>query len=192
MKSSTEKLTKAVRSASLILAAAGTTVGLTLTAPAVAQAQANVSVSCDASGQTLFSPGVQLIPLPQQITYRGREEQCNDTSGYGVSAAKITANFQNVIASCLAGGMRTGNGSGTIEWTLGNGLKVRSQVQLTIDRTVLHTASASGYISQGPFAGQGFSAEITTDLVSGAAKCTLGALLGGIKEAPFTGHFSVG
>jgi hypothetical protein len=173
------------------LALAGMTAGLALGTPATAQA-AGISVSCSASGKTLFSPGVQLFPIPQQVTYRGAEEECTDTSAVGIREAKITANFQNVILSCLAGGIGTGTGSGSITWTLNNGAKATSWVELRIDRTVLNVASVSGHVRQGVFAGQSFSGDFSTDLLGGAGKCTLGAPFGGVKEAAFTGNFSIG
>ncbi|MFD7281644.1 hypothetical protein ACFV80_32575 [Streptomyces sp. NPDC059862] len=44
----------------------------------------------------------------------------------------------------------------------------------------------------GRFAGQGFSGELTTALFGGAGKCTIEAPMGGVKEAAFTGQFSIG
>lgn len=177
------------------LAVAGLSAGLVLGGAAGSQAQApaqpNVPVSCSASGTTYFSPGVQVLPMPQHISYQGQEGQCADSSGLGIREAKITANFENVIVSCVAGGMRTGNGSGTIEWTLDDGTKLTSQVDLSIDRTALNTASVSGHVTQGRFQGQGFSGEFTTDLFGGAGKCTIGAPMGGVKDAAFNGRYSI-
>ncbi|NRQ38770.1 hypothetical protein HII36_44150 [Nonomuraea sp. NN258] len=50
----------------------------------------------------------------------------------------------------------------------------------------------SGTVQSGQFQGQSFTGQFQTDLLSGAAKCTGGALFGGVKSARFTGHYSIG
>ncbi|WP_329166378.1 hypothetical protein OG709_14255 [Streptomyces sp. NBC_01267] len=180
------------RRTSLTLTAAGMAVGVSLSAPATAQADPHISVSCTAAGETHFSPGVQLFPLPQQIAYEGKNSGCVDNSGVGIREAKISAGFRDVIISCVAGGFGTGSGSGIIEWTLDDGTKLSSQVDLRIDHTILNTSSVSGHVRQGPFQEQSFSGEFTTALFGGAGKCTAGAPFGGVRNAAFTGQFSVG
>ncbi|NDZ81583.1 hypothetical protein G3I19_24235 [Streptomyces sp. SID10853] len=179
------------RRASLALSVAAMAVGLAVGSPAAAQAAPNVSISCSAAGETHFSPGVQLFPLSQHVTYQGENSRCADNSGLGVREARISAGFQGVIVSCVAGGFGTGSGSGTIEWILDDGTRLTSQVELRIDRTVLNTATVSGYVRQGRFEGQSFSGEFTTELFGGAGKCTVGAPFGGVRNAAFTGQFSI-
>lgn len=180
-----------VRKATMVLATAGLAAGLSLSSPAAAQAQPNVSVSCSAAGVTEFRPGVQLWPRPQQITYKGHEDSCSDNSGFGIREAKLTASLQNVILSCLAGGMGTGTGTANIEWTLDDGTKTTSKVDVKLDRTLLNHGSVSGHVRSGRFAGQGFSGEFSTSLWGGAGACTVGIPQGGLTETSFTGQFSI-
>ncbi|MEU6999793.1 hypothetical protein [Nonomuraea sp. NPDC046570] len=161
-----------------------------LTAPTAAQANA-VSVSCDASGITSFTPGVQLFPQSHQVTYRGDEAICNDHTGLGVQSARLTADFSGVTLSCLASAFGQGTGSGTIEWNIG-GSRLQSRLDLNIDETFLNTAKVSGVIHEGPFEGRRFTGQIETSLLGGAGKCTFGLPFGGVKNANFTGHYSIG
>ncbi|MFD7019869.1 hypothetical protein [Streptomyces sp. NPDC059928] len=180
------------RSRRLAVAVAGAALsaGAALALPASASAAPNVTVSCSAAGQTHFSPGVQLWPRPQHVSYQGQEGPCNDNSDIGIRSARITADFDGVTLSCLSGG-GTGSGTGTIEWTTLDGYRLRSVVNLTIDETVLNDATVTGYVTDGPLKGHGFSGTFNTNLFSGAGKCTIGAPFGGVKEADFTGEYSI-
>ncbi|MBX7554204.1 hypothetical protein ABZX95_40335 [Streptomyces sp. NPDC004232] len=149
-----------------------------------------MSVSCSASGETHFSPGVQLWPRQQHVSYQGQDGQCNDNTEASIASARITADFDGVTLSCLSGG-GTGSGTGTIEWSTTDGYRLRSVVNLTIDRTVLNDATVSGYVTEGLFKGHGFSGTFSTSLFGGAGKCTIGAPFGGVKEAAFTGEYSI-
>ncbi|MER6239698.1 hypothetical protein ABT185_27125 [Streptomyces clavifer] len=181
------------RSSHAVLAVTAGAVAITMGTPTAAQAAApNVLVACTAAGQTNFAPGVQVFPLAQRVTYQGQDSSCEDNSGVGVASATISAGFHGVIISCLGGGFGTGIGSGTIEWTLRNGEKISSQINLEIDNTVLNTASVSGHVLQGAFQGEAFGGTFTTELFNGASKCTAGAPFGGVKNAAFTGQFSIG
>ncbi|WP_214415113.1 hypothetical protein [Sphaerisporangium fuscum] len=174
-----------------VLAAAVALGGLAVPATATTAHAAATSVSCDASGTTNFTPGVQLFPQSHQVSYRGDDRTCNDNSGMGIQSARITADFTGVELSCLASNFGAGAGSGTIEWTI-NGAKLKSRVDLTIDSSVLNKATVSGVVRSGPFEGQRFSGEFETNLLGGAGKCTFGAPFGGVKNAAFTGHYSIG
>jgi hypothetical protein len=180
------------RTSHAALAVAAAAVAITVGSPTAAQAAPDILVSCTAAGTTSFAPGVQLLPLPQRVTYQGEDSSCEDNSGLGVAGASISAGFHGVIISCIGGGFGTGSGSGTIEWTLDNGDKASSRVDLEIDHTVLNTASVSGHVLDGPFQGETFGGTFTTQLFDGAGKCTAGAPFGGIKNAAFTGQFSIG
>jgi hypothetical protein len=50
----------------------------------------------------------------------------------------------------------------------------------------------NGNVTHGRFEGQEFSGKFSTELFGGAGKCTAGAPLGGVKDAAFTGQFSIG
>lgn len=180
------------RTSRAALAVAASAAALTVGVPTSAQAAPDVLVACTAAGQTHFAPGVQLFPLAQRVTYQGQDSSCEDNSGTGIVSASISAGFHGVIISCLGGGFGTGSGSGTIEWTLEDGETFSSQVDLEIDHTVLNTASVSGTVLDGAFQGETFGGTFTTKLFEGAGKCTAGAPFGGIKNADFTGQFSIG
>ncbi|HEX4813087.1 MAG TPA: hypothetical protein VFV66_10095 [Nonomuraea sp.] len=164
--------------------------GLTLAATS-APAQAAVSVACDASGTTNFTPGVQAVPISQQISYRGDDRTCSDHTGFGIRSARITADLHNVELSCLASGGGSGSGSATIEWTTGGGRQT-SEIDITIDSSVLNSGKVSGVVRRGPFEGQRFSGQFDTNLLTGAFSCTFGAPLGGVKNATFNGHYTIG
>ncbi|QNT91873.1 hypothetical protein HEP81_01544 [Streptomyces griseofuscus] len=138
---------RAVRSRTRVLAAAvacaALSAGAALTAPTVATAAPNVTISCSASGRTHFTPGVQLWPRQQHVSYQGRDGRCNDNTDIGISSACITADFDGVTLGCLSGG-GTGSGTGTIEWTTVDGYRLRSTFNLTIDKTVLNDANVTG------------------------------------------------
>ncbi|MGH3239378.1 MAG: hypothetical protein ACRDNL_03305 [Spirillospora sp.] len=152
-----------------------------------AHAQPEGPVSCDASGSSRFTPGVQAVPQPVAVTYVGDNRACQDPD---YTSARFTANFRSVALSCLASdpGQGSGSGSGTIHWSTGES----SQVDLTLESTALNTATVSGTVREGPFAGQRFSGKFTTDLVGGAFNCSFGAPTGGVTSADFTGSYTVG
>ncbi|SEG64247.1 hypothetical protein SAMN05444920_103659 [Nonomuraea solani] len=154
-------------------------------------AQAVTEISCDAAGDTHFSPGVQMFPQSEAVAYRGTERGCIDHSDMGITSARLSATFGDVDLSCVASDFGGGTGTATIEWTV-NGGKQTSTVDLTIDETMLNTAKVSGVVTKGVFEGQRFTGEFDTNLLGGAGKCTAGALFGGVKSAGFKGHFSIG
>ncbi|MFF5860763.1 hypothetical protein ACFY8B_35095 [Streptomyces sp. NPDC012751] len=167
--------------------------GAALAAPASASAAPpNVLVSCTASGQVHFNPGVQLIPRPQHVSYEGQDGPCNDNSGYSIRSGKLTASFDGVSLSCLhSGSSGTGRGTGTIDWTDRYGNTGRSIVNAQIDSSTLNTGHVSGTVSEGLFEGHSFSGTFNTSLAGGAFRCTIGAPAGGLKDAAFTGDYSI-
>ena len=175
----------------MALAATALGAGLGLIAPATAGAAPSVTVSCQSSGPMHFSPGVQLIPLAQHITYDGQDGLCNDNSGTDIHSARLSAGFEGVVLSCEAGGFGTGTGSGTIEWTTTEGYVLHSTVELRFDHNVGNLVSISGTVTDGAFTGHTFSSSFTTDLFGGAGKCTIHAPFGGVTEASFDGQFTI-
>ncbi|MBB5138952.1 hypothetical protein HNP84_008714 [Thermocatellispora tengchongensis] len=175
-----------VKAATAALGALAAAVTLTAV-PAPAEARA-LSISCAASGQSRFSPGVQLLPQSQQVTYLGDERSCNDHSGNGITGARITADFRDVRLSCVASQYVSGSGTGTITWDNGE----TSSVEVSIDESLFHQASVSGVVRRGLFAGKRFTGQFSTDLLAGGVKCTAGVFFGGLRQAPFTGEFSIG
>ncbi|MDG9720669.1 hypothetical protein [Streptomyces sp. DH24] len=182
---------RTARRATMGLAAAGLAAGLGLSGAPGAQAAPNVAVSCSTAGQLNFQPGVQIIPLPQQATLNG-EGSCTDNSGVGIRSAKLSASFYNFLFSCVATPSSGGSGSGTIEWTLDDGSKTTSKVDMKWDHTVLNTGHISGHIRQGMFAGEGFNADLQVSLFQGIGECTVGAPMGGVKNAGASGTFAIG
>lgn len=188
---------RAVRTMATALATAGLSVGLALANPALAQAdEPSVSISCSTSGNIHFEPGVQLIPTPQQADIR-MEGNCYDNSGDAnggmtIAGARLTSGFNGLVISCLASPLARGEGSGTIEWTMDNGEKVTSQVDMRIDRTVLNTAHLTGHVTGGRFEGQQFTADIHMSFWQGVGDCTVGAPMGGVKNAGIAGQFTIG
>lgn len=188
-------MTSAVRTAArrmaLALSTAGLVAGLGLAAPAMADAAPGVTVSCESTGPMHFSPGVELLPLPQHIMYDGQGGTCNDNSGVGIRAASLSAGFEGVVISCEAGGFDTGSGSGTIQWVLADGSVVESTVDLEFSHNIGNLVAISGTVTSGLFTHHTFSGSFTTDLFGGAGKCTLHAPFGGLTEATFDGQFSI-
>lgn len=180
-----------VRRIATALAATALGAGLGLVAPATAGAAPSVAVSCQSSGLMHFSPGVQLFPLRQHITYDGQAGQCNDNSGLGIRTASLSESFQGVVLSCEGGGFGTGSGSGTIDWTSADGFVRHSTVELRFDHNIGPLVSISGSVISGPFTGHTFSSTFTTNLFGGAGKCTIGAPFGGVTEADFDGQFTI-
>ncbi|TDD63328.1 hypothetical protein [Actinomadura rubrisoli] len=135
-----------------------------------------------------FTPGVQAIPRPVAVSCNGNDRACQYANSTYTSA-RFTANFSSVTLGCLASnpGSGTGSGSGTIRWSTGE----TSQVDLTIDETVLNVASVSGAVREGPFTDQRFTGKFTTSLAGGAFKCTIGAPVGGVTSADFTGSYTI-
>ncbi|TMR97143.1 hypothetical protein [Nonomuraea basaltis] len=172
-----------------ILAALGMS-SLVLATPQTAHAA--TSISCDAAGQTHFSPGVQMLPQSEQVTYQGGNRSCVDHSDLGLTSARISASFADVELSCVASNFGTGTGTASIQWTAGGAGTLTSKVDIAIDETVLNKARVSGVVTDGPFRGQRFTGEFETSLLKGAGKCTAGAMFGGVKSAAFSGHFSIG
>ncbi|GAA4917790.1 hypothetical protein HD597_005763 [Nonomuraea thailandensis] len=165
--------------------------GLAAVAVAVTpgSAQAAVSISCQASGSTSFSPGVQAVPMNQQISYRGDSRTCADHSGSGIRSARITADLHDIELGCVASSGGTGSGSATIQWEPGG---QSSEVDITVDSSVLATGQVSGTVTRGPFEGQRFTGEFETSLVRGAFDCSVGAFAGGVRRGNFTGRFTIG
>jgi hypothetical protein len=149
------------------------------------------SVSCQTAGETHFTPGVQMFQQSQFVTYRGVSSSCVDHSDLGITSARITASFDDVDLSCVASRFGTGTGVATIVWDA-NGARQTSHADITIDDTVLNTAKVSGVVTEGPFAGQRFTGKFNTSLLTGAGKCSSGALYGGVMNAEFKGAFSIG
>ncbi|MGN9837037.1 hypothetical protein ACTMTI_02825 [Nonomuraea sp. H19] len=149
------------------------------------------SIACAASGETHFTPGVQMVAQSQIVTYQGDHRGCVDHSGMGITSARITASFNHVNLSCVASHFGTGSGTATIDWTM-NGRKQTSTAHITIDETVLNTARVSGIVTSGAFTGRQFTGEFDTSLLKGGGQCTVGALFGGVTSAGFNGHFSIG
>ncbi|WUH99611.1 hypothetical protein OHR68_40005 [Spirillospora sp. NBC_00431] len=170
-----------------LAAALGAAVTFGLAGPA--QAQPEGPVSCDASGSSRFTPGVQAVPQPVAVTYVGDNRACQDPNGE-LTSARFTANFRSVALNCVASnpGQGSGSGSGTIHWSNGES----SQVDLTLESSTLNSASVSGTVREGPLAGQRFSGKFATDLAAGAFKCSFGAPAGGVTSADFTGSYTVG
>ncbi|MFI0480451.1 hypothetical protein [Actinomadura sp. 9N215] len=186
MSSSTLTRTVATGLAAALSAAALSAAMLGLAGSAHAQAG---PVSCDASGASRFTPGVQAAPQPVAVTYVGDDRACQDPGG-AFTSARITANFRNVTLSCLASypGPVSGSGSGTVHWSNGE----QSEVDLTLENSTLNSASVTGTVREGPFAGQRFTGKFATDLAAGAFKCSFGAPVGGVSSADFTGSYTVG
>jgi hypothetical protein len=186
-----------MRAVATALATAGLSAGLALATPAVSHAaEPNVSISCSTAGNIHFEPGVQLIPTPQQASV-SMEGNCYDNSGdpgsdTTIAGARLTSGFNGLVLSCLASPLDRGQGTGTIEWTLDNGDTVTSTVDLRIDRTVLNTAHLTGRVSQGRFEGQDFTADIHMSFWQGVGDCTVGAPMGGVKDAGIAGQFTIG
>ncbi|MET9444389.1 hypothetical protein [Streptomyces sp. NPDC006610] len=178
-------------------ATAGLAAGLVLAGPAAVQAaDTDVAISCSTSGNIHFEPGVQLIPTPQQANIR-MEGNCYDNSGdpnsgTTIAGARVTSGFEGLVLSCLASPLARGEGSGTIEWTLDNGETATSTVDMRIDRTVLNTAHITGHVTQGRFQNQDFTADIHMSFWQGVGDCTVGAPMGGVKDAGIAGQFTIG
>jgi hypothetical protein len=155
-------------------------------------AQAAGSVTCDTSGTLYFNPGVQVIPLKQDIEIRGSNGSCRDSTGLGIDEAKLTANFSGVWLTCELGGGGTGHGTGTLEWTLSNGSRARSDLDLNFESNIASEVTLSGQVVGGQLDGERFSSNISADLLRGGLKCTAGALFGGAKSVGYNGSFTVG
>ncbi|TMR10490.1 hypothetical protein ETD86_39235 [Nonomuraea turkmeniaca] len=149
------------------------------------------SISCVAVGQTHFTPGVQMFPQSEIVTYQGVKSTCIDHSDMGITSARITASFGDVDLSCVASDFGTGTGTAAIEWDM-NGSKQTSKADIAIAETVLNTARVTGVVTEGPFAGRRFTGKFDTSLLKGTGKCSAGALFGGVKSADFKGSFSIG
>ncbi|MFH8379919.1 hypothetical protein ACH4E7_03095 [Kitasatospora sp. NPDC018058] len=164
--------------------------GAALAAPATASATpANITVACQANGQVHFNPGVTVFPSDQDVTYQGQDGPCNDYSMYNIRSATFTANFNGVSLGCLeSGSSGFSSGTGSIDWTDRSGNTGRSTLSLQIDGSSLNVGHLSGYVRDGYFVGHSFSATVETSLLGGAGKCTIG---GGLKDASFTGDFSI-
>ncbi|MEV4394777.1 hypothetical protein [Nonomuraea sp. NPDC049607] len=65
-----------------LLAALITAAGLTSLA---SPAHAAGSVTCDTSGTMYFKPGVQIVPLKQDIEIRGANGSCRDSTSLGIN-----------------------------------------------------------------------------------------------------------
>lgn len=180
-----------VRRAATAVSAVGLLTALGLAAPVTAAADPSIAISCESSGPMHFSPGVQLIPLPQHIMYDGQAGTCDDNTGVNIRAASLSASFEGVVISCEAGGFDTGHGTGTIQWLTEDGSVVESTVNLEFDHNVGPLVGVSGTVTSGLFTGHTFHGSFTTELFTGAAKCTAGAPLGGAREARFSGQFSI-
>ncbi|MFD8478229.1 hypothetical protein [Kitasatospora sp. NPDC059673] len=181
------------RQAVLAAACAVLPLGAALVAPAAATAApAAVSVSCSAAGQVHFNPGVELFPRPQHVSYQGQDGTCDDFSDFDIRTAKLTMSFDDVPLSCLASGSSgSGKGSGKIEWTNEYGDTAESILDVQIDDSTLNVGHVSGHVRSGQFEGHGFSGTFKTSLVGGGVSCTIGAPAGGVKDADFTGDFSI-
>ncbi|MGW4800138.1 hypothetical protein ACWEPC_47745 [Nonomuraea sp. NPDC004297] len=164
-------------------------VGLTVAAQ---PAHAAGTVSCDTAGTMYFRPGVQVIPLPQDIEIRGANGACRDSTGLGIREAKLTANFTGVWLTCELGGGGTGHGTGTVEWILANGNRVPSQLDLNFESNIASEVTLTGQVVGGPLDGERFSSHLSADLLRGSLKCTVGAPFGGAKSVGYTGSFTVG
>jgi hypothetical protein len=186
-------LTRHKHKAAVALATIGMATGLALGASPLAQAapSPNVAVSCSTAGQLHFEPGVQIVPLPQQATLYG-EGNCTDNSGVGIRSARLSSSFQNFLFGCIATPSSGGTGSGVVEWTLDDGSKTTSKVDMHWDHTILNTGRISGHITSGMFAGQGVSAQLKVSLFQGVGECTIGAPMGGVKDAGVSGTITVG
>lgn len=183
-------IAKRIPAAVTALTIAATTAGLTLSAPTPANADPKVFVSCSTTGQAHFTPGIQIIPLPEQVTWR-EDGNCQDYSGNGIDQATLSTAFQNQVMSCVASPASTGTGSGIIEWTLGNESKITSGVDLNLDRTFLNMAHITGVVRQGAFIGRQFAGDVRVDFFQGAGDCTAGIPSGGLTEASLTGNFTI-
>ncbi|MEW2626061.1 hypothetical protein [Streptomyces sp. NPDC048106] len=179
------------RRAAMAVSVAGLLAGLGLAAPAAAVADPGIAISCESSGPMRFSPGVQFFPLPQHVVYDGQTGPCGDNSGVEIRAARLSAGFEGVVISCEAGGFDTGHGTGTVQWLTEDGGVVESTVSLEFDHNVGPLVGVSGTVTSGLFTGRTFHGSFSTELFTGAAKCTVGAPFGGVREARFYGQFGI-
>ncbi|MFI9788835.1 hypothetical protein ACIHEI_35800 [Kitasatospora sp. NPDC051984] len=181
------------RKAAVAAACAVLPLGAALVAPAAASAApAAVKVSCQAAGQVHFNPGVELLPRAQHVSYQGQEGACDDFSKFDIMTAKLTMSFDDVSLSCLASGSSgSGKGSAKIEWTEEDGETAESILDVQIDNSALNVGHVSGQVRSGQFKGHGFTGTFKTSLVAGGIECTIGAPGGGVKDADFTGDFSI-
>jgi hypothetical protein len=176
----------AARVAAMMLASVSVIGALAVTAPS-AQAQ-DVVASCDASGEAHFSPGVHVVPFPQQVTLFGESEPCQNNSEFPIESATLDGSLSNVLLSCVAGFEGGGEGSGTIEWELANGFTVTSEVDMDLNFTALWTARFSGVVTDGAFDGEEFNFSMTVNPLD----AVLGCVTFGVKEIDYDGTFSVG
>ncbi|GAA0917827.1 hypothetical protein [Nonomuraea longicatena] len=163
--------------------------GLTLAAPT---AHAAGTITCDTSGTMYFKPGVQVVPLKQDIEIRGANGSCRDSTDLGIEAAKLTANFSGVWLTCELGGGGTGHGTGVIEWSLSDGSRARSRLDLTFESNFASEVTISGQVIGGPLDGAKYTSHLSADLLRGGLKCTAGALFGGAKSIGYDGSLTVG
>lgn len=177
--------TRVARTGLLAVAAASVAAALTVAAPS-AEAQA-LDVSCQTEGEVYFSPGVGVLPFPQQTTIIGESGRCQNNSDLPIESAAFEGSFNDIIVSCEAGFEGGGEGSGTITWELENGEELTSSVSLDLDYTLLWTAGISGVITDGPFDGSEFELNLTVSPLDAAPGC----VLGGIDEIDYEGAFSV-
>ncbi|MEV4395342.1 hypothetical protein [Nonomuraea sp. NPDC049607] len=161
---------------------------ISLTTPADAAG----SLTCDTSGTMYFKPGVQIVPLKQDIEIRGANGSCRDSTGLGIDEARLTANFGGVWLTCELGGGGTGHGTGTLDWTLNDGRKARSDLDLNFESNIASEVTLSGQVVGGPLDGEKFSAHLHADLFRGSLKCTVGGPFGGAKSIGYHGDLTVG
>ncbi|MFD0884413.1 hypothetical protein ACFQ08_07580 [Streptosporangium algeriense] len=176
------------RGAALLAALVAATGLASLASPAHAAG----SVTCDTAGTMYFKPGVQIVPIRQDIEIRGANGSCRDSTGFGVNEAKLTANFSGVWLTCELGGGGTGHGTGTLDWVLNNGERGRSNLDLNFESNIASEVTLSGQVLGGPLDGKRFSAHLSADLLRGALKCTIGGPFGGAKSVGYHGSFTVG
>ncbi|MEU1878744.1 hypothetical protein ABZ470_15640 [Streptosporangium sp. NPDC020072] len=180
-----------VRGAALLAALVAAT-GLTGLTSLTSPAHAAGSVTCDTAGTMYFKPGVQIVPLRQDIEIRGANGSCRDSTGLGIDEARLTANFSGVWLTCELGGGGTGHGTGTLDWIQDDGTRARSNLDLNFESNIASEVTLSGQVVGGPLDGERFSAHLSADLLRGTLKCTVGGPFGGAKSVGYHGEFTVG